>query len=223
MGLKAVMARILLVEDDPILSETLSELLQAQGYETTLASTGNQALEVTYENSFEIMLFDVNIPDVDGFELLKILRESGNSIPCIFLTSLSDIASLSRGFEVGADDYLKKPFDFDELLVRIQALLRKSFTSKENEIKYGDLVYKITQNELLKNDKLVSFAPLEAKLLSLFFKRINETITKQELLYELDNVNESSEGALRVYITKLRKSGLEIQTIKGTGYRLVKS
>ena len=217
------MARILLVEDDPILSETLSELLQTQGYDVTLASTGNQALEVTYKNSFEIMLFDVNIPDFDGFELLKILRDSGNSIPCIFLTSLSDIASLSRGFEVGADDYLKKPFDFDELLVRIQAVLRKSFASKENEIKYGELVYKITNNELLKDDELIPFAPLESKLLSLFFKRISETITKQELLYELDNVNESSEGALRVYITKLRKSGLEIQTIKGTGYRLVKA
>jgi DNA-binding response OmpR family regulator len=217
------MARILLVEDDLVLSETLTELLQTQGYDVTLASTGNEALEVTYESSFEIMLFDVNIPDFDGFELLKILRESGNSIPCIFLTSLSDIASLSRGFEVGADDYLKKPFDFDELLVRIQAVLRKSFASKANEISYGDLVYKITNNELLKNGELISFAPLELKLLSLFFKRINETITKQELLYELDNVNESSEGALRVYITKLRKSGLEIQTIKGTGYRLVKA
>ncbi len=217
------MARILLVEDDPILSETLSELLQTQGYNVTLASNGEEALEVTYEQSFEIMLFDVNIGDFNGFELLKTLRESGNSIPCIFLTSLSDIASLSRGFEVGADDYLKKPFDFDELLVRIQALLRKSFASKENEIKYGDLVYKITNNELLKDGELIPFAPLESKLLSLFFKRINETITKQELLYELDSVNESSEGALRVYITKLRKSGLEIQTIKGTGYRLVKA
>jgi len=216
------MARILLVEDDLILSETLSELLQAQGYDVTLASNGDEALEVTYENSFEIMLFDVNIGDIDGFELLKILRESGNSIPCIFLTSLNDIASLSRGFEVGADDYLKKPFDFDELLVRIQALLRKSFASQANEMKYGNLVYKITNNELLKDDRLIALSPLESKLLSLFFKRINETITKQELLYELDNVNESSEGALRVYITKLRKAGLEIQTIKGIGYRLVK-
>lgn len=217
------MARILLVEDDPILSETLSELLQDQGYEVTLASTGNQALDVTYEHSFEIMLFDVNIPDFSGFELLRILRESGNSIPCIFLTSLNDIASLSRGFEVGADDYLKKPFDFDELLVRIQAVLRKSFSTMKNEIIYKDLSYKISNNELLKNGELIPFSPLESKLLSLFFKRVNETITKQELLYELDNINESSEGALRVYITKLRKSGLEIQTIKGTGYRLVKS
>ncbi|MEA3370332.1 MAG: response regulator transcription factor [Campylobacterota bacterium] len=217
------MARILLVEDDLILSETLSELLQTQGYDVSLASSANEALELTYEKSFEIMLFDVNIPDMSGFELLKNLRESDNSTPCIFLTSLNDIASLSKGFEVGADDYLKKPFDFDELLVRIGALLRKSFSTMQNEISYKDLIYKISTNELLKNGQLISFAPLESKLLSLFFKRISETITKEELLYELDNINESSEGALRVYITKLRKSGLEIQTIKGTGYRLVQS
>jgi len=216
------MARILLVEDDLILSETLSELLEAEGYSVSLATTGNTALEITYENSFELMLFDVNIPDFSGFELLKILRESGNEIPCIFLTSLSDIASLSRGFEVGADDYLKKPFDFDELLVRIQALLRKSFSAKENEVAYKDLRYKIQTNELFRKDELILLAPQEQKLLALFFRRKDETITKQEFLYELDTVNESSEGALRVYITKLRKVGLEIQTIKGIGYRLVK-
>jgi DNA-binding response OmpR family regulator len=217
------MARILLVEDDLILSETLVELLESEGYDVTLVSAGNRALEATYDEEFELMLLDVNIPDFSGFELLKMLRESGNETPCIFLTSLNDIVSLSRGFEVGADDYLKKPFDFDELLVRIQALLRKSFSAQSNEILYNDLLYKITTNELFNEEKLILFTPLEQKLLSVFFKRINETITKQELLHELDSVNESSEGALRVYITKLRKSGLEIQTIKGVGYRLVKA
>ena len=217
------MARILLVEDDLILSETLVELLESEGYDVTLVSAGNKALEATYDKEFELMLLDVNIPDFSGFELLKMLRESGNETPCIFLTSLNDIASLSRGFEVGADDYLKKPFDFDELLVRIQALLRKSFSAQSNEILYNELLYKITTNELFKEDELILFTPLEQKLLSAFFKRINETITKQELLHELDSVNESSEGALRVYMTKLRKSGLEIQTIKGVGYRLVKA
>ena len=217
------MARILLVEDDLILSETLVELLESEGYDVTLVSAGNRALEATYDEEFELMLLDVNIPDFSGFELLKMLRESGNETPCIFLTSLNDIVSLSRGFEVGADDYLKKPFDFDELLVRIQALLRKSFSAQSNEIFYNDLLYKITTNELFNEEKLILFTPLEQKLLSVFFKRINETITKQELLHELDSVNESSEGALRVYMTKLRKSGLEIQTIKGVGYRLVKA
>jgi len=214
------MARILLLEDDSILSETLIELLESEGYTITLAITGDLALDITYKNEFEIMLFDVNVPDINGFELLTMLRESGNSTPCIFLTSLNDIASLSKGFEVGADDYLKKPFDFDELLVRIKSLLRKSFSAKSNEIAYKDLVYKISTNELKNDGSLILLTPLEQKLLSIFFKRIDETITKQELLHELDSVNESSEGALRVYITKLRKSGLEIQTIKGVGYRL---
>ncbi|MCX6076523.1 MAG: response regulator transcription factor [Campylobacterales bacterium] len=217
------MARILLVEDDPILSETLAELLEADGYSLTLASTATEALDATYRQEYEIMLLDVNIPDFNGFELLTMLRNSGNTTPCIFLTSLNDIASLSRGFQVGADDYLKKPFDFDELLVRIGALLRKSFSAKSNEVKYHSFTYKIATNELLNSGGLVLLAPLEKKLLSIFFKRMNETITKQELLHELDSVNESSEGALRVYIAKLRRVGLEIQTMKGIGYRLVKA
>jgi len=216
------MARILLVEDDLILAETLKELLEDEGYRLTVANGAELALESTYNEEFELMLLDVNIPDFNGFELLEALRTSGNTTPAIFLTSLNDIASLARGFEVGADDYLKKPFEFDELLIRIQALLRKSFHAKSNEIHYNSLLYKIATNELLEKGSLILLTPLEQKLLSIFFKRIDETITKQELLHELDSVNESSEGALRVYITKLRKSGLNIQSIKGVGYRLVR-
>jgi len=217
------MARILLVEDDSILAETLSDLLEGEGYDVNVSEDAEKALELTYQNEYELMLLDVNIPGFSGFELLNMLRKSGNTTPSIFLTSMSDIASLSRGFEVGADDYLKKPFDFDELLVRIQALLRKSFKANSNSIKYNNLTYKIATNELYNKAELILFSPLEQKLLSIFFKRINETITKQELLYELESARESSEGALRVYINKLRKSGLEIQTIKGVGYRLVKA
>jgi len=215
------MARILLLEDDKILSETLYELLESEGYSITLVKAGNSVLEVTSSATFELMLFDVNVPDYNGFELLKMLREAENKTPCIFLTSLSDIASLSKGFEVGADDYLKKPFDFDELLVRIGALLRKSFASLENEVVYKNLIYKIDSNEILSEGNLISLAPQEKKLLNLFFKHPDETVLKYDLLYELDSEGEASEGSLRVYITKLRKIGLEIQTIKGMGYRLV--
>ena len=217
------MARILLLEDDKILSETLCELLESEGYEVSLVMSGNALLDITVNTNFELMLFDVNVPDYNGFELLKMLRESGDKTPCIFLTSLSDIASLSKGFEVGADDYIKKPFDFDELLVRIGAVLRKSFGAIENEVSYKNLRYKISTNELFDGDKLMLLAPQEQKLLALFFKHVDETITKDELLFELDSENGASEGALRVYITKLRKTGLELQTIKGTGYRLVKA
>ncbi|SFV52570.1 two-component response regulator [hydrothermal vent metagenome] len=217
------MARLLLLEDDIILGDTLQELLESEGYEVVLVTHGNSVLELTSSQSFELMLFDVNVPDFNGFELLKMLRDSGDTTPCIFLTSLSDIASLSKGFEVGADDYLKKPFDFDELLVRIKAVLRKSFQAVENEVKYKYLVYKIATNELFHKKELLPFAPQEQKLLALFFKNINITLRKEELLFELNSESMASEGALRVYITKLRKIGLEIQTIKGTGYRLVKA
>jgi DNA-binding response OmpR family regulator len=215
------MARILLLEDDKILSETLSELLEVEGYNVTLVHDGNSLLDITASSTFELMLLDVNVPDYNGFELLKMLRESGNQTPSIFLTSLSDIASLSKGFEVGADDYLKKPFDFDELLVRIGALLRKSFASSENEVHYKNLIYKIQTNELYLDGKLIPLAPQEQKLLTIFFSHQEETITKYNLLHELDGEGEASEGALRVYITKLRKIGLELQTIRGVGYRLV--
>lgn len=217
------MARVLLVEDDPILCETLSELLEMHGYDVSVSISANAALEMTYEHSYEIMLFDVNIPDFSGFELLGILRDAGDTTPCIFLTSLNDIASLSRGFELGADDYIKKPFEFDELLVRMQSIIRKSFSAKKNSVPYKNLVYKIATNELHNENELILLAPQEQKLLALFFKRMDETISKDDLLYELDSLKESSEGALRVYMSKLRKIGLEIQTIKGIGYRLVKA
>jgi len=215
------MAAILLVEDDTTLAETLCELLVAQGYTLLLARSAEEALTLLYEKHFDLMLFDVNIPDFSGFELLEMLRKSGNALPCIFLTSLSDIASLSRGFEVGGDDYLKKPFDFDELLIRIEAQLRKYFHTKTNEIEYKHLRFKIATNELFAGEELLRFTPQETKLLALFFSRMGETITKEELLFSLDSVHESSEGALRVYINKLRKNSLEIETIKGIGYRLV--
>ena len=215
------MAHILLVEDDLLLVETLSELLESKGYRVSSAMSGEDALNLSHENHFDMMLFDVNIPDFSGFELLDLLRKSEDNTPCIFLTSLDDIASLSKGFAAGADDYLKKPFDFDELLIRIEALLRKSFHANSNTLSYKDMSYVIASNELYDvNNRLLALAPQESKLLGLFFKHIDKTLRKEELLFALDS-SEASEGALRVYINKLRKIGLEIQTQKGVGYRLV--
>ncbi len=111
------MASILLVEDDTTLAETLMDLLAYEDFHVTWVSDGQKALDATFVERFDLMLFDVNVPFVNGFELLKLLRESGDDTPAIFITALTDIASLSQGFEVGADDYLKKPFDFVELLI----------------------------------------------------------------------------------------------------------
>ncbi len=215
--------KILLLEDDTILAETLVVLLESEGFEVVHAINGEEALETTYEQSFDLFLFDVNVAYINGFELLESLRESGDDTPAIFITALTDIDSLSHGFEAGADDYIKKPFDFDELLVRIKAILKKAYKTYESEITLDDFRFSIEKQELYKNGEFIPLAPMELKATKLFFQNIDKTIEKELILEYLGDGREMSEASLRVYINKLRKIGLPITTIKGIGYRLGKS
>ena len=214
------MLKILLLEDDEVLSETLVELLEAEGFEVALVSDGEMALEATFENRYDLFLLDINVPYLNGFELLKSLRQSGDKTPTIFITALTDISSLSKGFEVGADDYIKKPFDFDELLVRIKALLKKQFSTYANEISLGSFKFDIEKEELYNEHKFIPLPPVELQITKVLFQNLNKTLKKEFLLEMLSSDGESSEGALRVHINKLRKIGLPIETVKGIGYRL---
>jgi len=217
------MIKILLLEDDKVLAESLIELLEAESFKITHVVNGEDALNKTFNQHFDMFLLDVDVPDVNGFELLRSLRESGDKTPAIFLTALSDVASLAEGFNVGADDYIKKPFDFDELLIRIQAILRKQYNSFKDEIKIDNFSFFIEKNELYKEKKFIALAPSELKLTLLFFKNLNKTLSKEYIIDELYNEKEMSNGALRVHINKLRKIKLPIITIKGVGYRLASS
>ncbi|NPA74187.1 MAG: response regulator transcription factor [Epsilonproteobacteria bacterium] len=217
------MAKILLLEDDEVLSESLIELLEDEGFTITHVKNGEEAVDKTFIEKYDLFLFDVNVPLLDGFELLKNLRESGDKTPTIFITALNDIASLSKGFDVGADDYIKKPFDFDELLIRIQALLKKQYNTYQNEIKVKNFRFDIEKNELYKDDEFISLPPYELKLIHLFFKNLDKTLTKEQIVEELYYDKEMSLGALRVHINRLRKIGLPITTVKGIGYRLASS
>ncbi len=217
------MAKILLLEDDEVLAETLVELLESEGFELTHVVNGEIAIDITFVKKFDLFLFDVNVPLLDGFELLKSLRDSSDMTPTIFLTALSDVASLAKGFDVGADDYIKKPFDFDELLIRINALLRKSYHTYANEIKVDNFRFVIEKNELYDGAKFISLPPYDLKITKLLFKNIDKTVTKDFIFEELSDGREMSEGALRVHINKLRKLGLPITTIKGIGYRIASS
>jgi len=207
---------ILLLEDDEILAESLIDLFEVEDFKITHATDGNGVLDSTFENSFDLYLFDVNVPVLNGFELLKSLRESGDSTPCIFLTALSDVASLSLGFDVGADDYVKKPFDFDELVVRIKALIKKRYNSYKEKIRFENLSFDLLKDELYKDDEFIPLPLSELKLTKLFFKNIAKTLPKEYILDELSNI---SDGSLRVHINKLRKLELPIVTVKGVGYR----
>ena len=213
--------KILLVEDDLILGESLEELLQLEDFDVVWVKDGNEALNYTYDNRFDIFLFDVDIPFINGFELLKSLRQSGDNTPCIFLTAKVDIDSLGIGFNVGADDYIKKPFDFDEVLIRINTQIKKSFNSHDNIIQYGNLTYNIQTKSILKDEQNILLSPNELKLFELLIKNINKFVSKEDIMYYLYDGEEGSENALRVYMSKLKKLGLNIINQRAIGYKVV--
>lgn len=214
------MNKILLVEDDLILGESLAELLKSEDFEVVWVKDGNEAIEMTYDFKFDLYLFDVDIPFINGFELLKDLRNSEDATPCIFLTAKTGIDSLSLGFEIGADDYIKKPFDTDELIIRINSQINKSFNSHSEEIIYGDILYNVQDKRVLKKDNEVLLSPMELRLFELFFKNKNKIITTEDILFELYEGNEGNIATLRIQVSKLKKIGLNITNLRAIGYRL---
>ena len=212
--------KILLLEDDLPLAETVIDLLEGEGYEVDWAKNSSDAIDKTYNTTFDLFLLDVNVPGMNGFSMLETLRKASIDTPAIFVTSLHDLNSLAKGFESGANDYLKKPFDIDELLIRIKALIRQNHKSRKNIISFEEFDFHIDSGELYKNKSYIALTEYEQRLLKLFMKHLDTTIVKDDILYEFSNGNEASEGALRVRINKLRNLGLPIQTVKGIGYRL---
>ena len=210
------MYKILLLEDDEILSQTLNELLESQGYEVHLAKDGNIALDLSFETKFDLYLLDVNVPFLNGFDFLKELRDSGDETTAFFLTALRDIDSLSKGFQVGADDYIKKPFEFDELLVRINAKLKVN----SNLIKYKNLEYNIKTDELKSENKNVNIPQIDKVIFLLFLKNVGNIVDKS-LIFDL--MDKPTDVGLRVHITKIKKLlHVDITNIRGQGYRLEK-
>lgn len=213
------MYKILLVEDDLILGDTIFDILENAGFEATWVKDGQIALEQTFINNYDLFLFDVNVPFINGFELLKDLRNGGDITPAVFITARVDIESLSHGFEIGADDYIKKPFELEELMIRINAQIKKSFKSYRKNILYKDLSFDIENEQILKGNQRLHITPTEFKLFELFIKNIDKIITKEDILYYIHNGDEGSEAALRVQISKLKKIGLDITNLRGIGYR----
>lgn len=214
------MKKILLVEDDLILGETVEELLLDTGYEVDWVKDAQEALSATFDNRYDLLLLDVNVPFMNGFDILNDLRQSGDTTPAIFITSKVDIDSFKKGFQVGADDYVKKPFDFDELIIRIESLIKKAFKSYDSSIKYGELLYDINQAKLFVNEKEIHLSPSELKLVEYFLKNKTKVLSNEELIDQTDKECEGSIGVLRVQISKLKKIGFNITNIRSVGYRL---
>jgi DNA-binding response OmpR family regulator len=172
------------------------------------------------------MLLDVKVPHLNGFEFLKSLRDKGQEIPAIFITSLNSVEDVEKGFEVGCDDYIRKPFALKELFVRVESLLKRQYGSHSDTIKINEnLKFDLHNLSLLENDKEIKLKSKELKLLKLFLINPNRTIDKQEIFETLWDYNEEpNEGSLRTYIKVIRSHiGKDsIDTIKNIGYRYVK-
>ena len=205
--------KILLLEDDIILHESIQEYLEFEEWLVFSAYSSDDVYNLTYKDSFDLYLFDVNVLGESGFEILKALRESGDETPTIFITALTDIDSLREGFSVGADDYIKKPFNPEELMVRI-----RNRYNRERLIYYKDLKYELPSRQLYRTDEMILLSTILSNIFHLLMSHKNEIVSLDKLLDVLVTPNPN---ALRVNISKLKnKLDLDIKNIKGVGYIL---
>ncbi len=207
---------ILLLEDDEILAQSLVQLLESEGYEITLVNDGEEVLEATYDNKYDMYLLDINVPLLDGIETLKLLRDADDKTPAFFLTALKDLESLEKAFDSGCNDYIKKPFDIDELLIRIKSVLK----DKNPIIEYKNIVFDMFTNVILQDNKEINLGTVEKDVLKLLLQHISTTINKSDFF---EVMQKPSESGLRVLINKLRSTlDIEIINIKSVGYKIEK-
>lgn len=216
--------KLLLLEDDLTLSETIVDYFEEQGFHVNAVYDGEEAQSIIYEEKFDIFLFDVNVPGINGFELLKSLRKEGNITPAIFITSLNSMSSLEEGFDSGCDDYIRKPFELKELLLRVQTIVKREFSkSKDNIINIDNgLMFDTSTNELLKDGESVQLNFKEQKLLKLFLQNSDELLSHDRIYdYVWDYDEQYSDNSLRTYIKNLRKvlGKDRIVSLKKLGYR----
>lgn len=221
-GRSRVSSKILLLEDDPLFGESLVDMLEEEGFEVDLVPNGQAALDATFTSQYDLYLLDINVPIINGITLLQELRDAEDETPAIFVTSHKEKSKLQEGFVSGCDDYIIKPFDNDELLLRINALLRR-FKKKERYCA-GDLCVDNTHKTIYYNSQPLELSRKEFELLALFIAHANEIVSKEMIMDELYAAGESgSEGAVRVYINRLKQLLPEVQfdNIRGLGYKLV--
>lgn len=222
------MFQILVVEDDRELNKTVCVYLNQHGYKAVGCLNANEAYDAMYGGSlFDLILSDIMMPGVDGFEFAKTVREFNQEIPMLFMTARDDFASKQRGFQAGIDDYMVKPIDLDELLLRIEALLRRAKIATSKRLAVGSLVLDAEEHTAyLKGEEI----PLTVREFNLIYKLLSypkKAFTRSQLMDEFwDSASSSGPRTVDVYMTKLRDkfSGcddFEIVTVHGLGYKAV--
>lgn len=222
--------KVLLAEDDENLGKLLNTFLDAKGYSTTLVDTGRKAVERAGQEVYDFIILDVMMPEMDGFEAAAEIRSWNREVPILFLTAKSLKEDKLKGFNLGADDYLTKPFSMEELLARLQAIMRRTKVTKPEEArieKIGDSEFDVTTRVLKINDKEVTLTTKEAQLLNMLIKSQDDHLDRQVALRAVWGDDNYFNGrSMDVYITKLRKilkddEKIQILNVHGKGFRLI--
>ena len=221
------MFNILVVEDDKNLRKLITTYLQRNKYNTYEATNGEEALNVLDQSYIDLIVSDIMMPKMDGYELIKSLREAKYDVPILIITAKSEIEDKKEGFLLGADDYMVKPIDIEEMLLRIQVLLRRSKSASEKKIQIGDLLLNYNQLSVIKKDKVYHLAQKEFYLLYKLLSTPNTIFTRQELIEEVWGLESDSDyRTVDVHIKRIREKmkdvdEFEIVTIRGIGYKAI--
>jgi len=224
--------RILIVDDDEKIISMLRRGLAFEGYEVLTASNGEQGLNKMMESEPDLVILDVMMPKVDGWEVCRRIREAGSSVPVIMLTAKDDIKDRVKGLDNGADDYLVKPFALEELLARVRALLRRKSSETEVEsisrqVAYENLVLDLDMRQVIRDGHTIELTTKEFELLHLFMLNPKRVLTRDMIMEKIWGYDFSGESnVLEVYVAMLRQKTEEfggkriIQTVRGAGYVL---
>lgn len=218
--------KILFAEDEPSLAMIVKESLESRGFSVIHAENGEKALQFYQENTFDILVLDVMMPIKDGFSVAAEVRKTDKNIPIIFLTAKSQVQDVIEGFEVGGNDYLKKPFSTEELIVRINALVNRSKKVIINQLPIGDYVFNFQNQTLIHHQITHQLTNRESVVLQLLVSEKNEIVDRAYILNKIWGKNDYFNGrSLDVFITKLRKKfeldqSVKILNIRGFGYKI---
>ena len=221
------MFKILVVEDDKELNKTVCSFLNHSGYEATGCLNAMEAYDVLETGLFDLIVSDIMMPGIDGFEFAKSVRELNEEIPILFMTARDDMAAKQRGFRIGVDDYMVKPIDLDELFLRIGALLRRAKIAANRKLEVGSFAMDADEHTAYLNGEEIALTNREFSILFKLLSYPKKTFTRTQLMDEFwDADTETAPRAVDVYMTKLRQklSGcedFEIVTVHGLGYKVV--
>ena len=221
------MFKILVLEDDKDLNRTVCSFLNQSGYEAVGCLNANEAYDTMYGNTFDLIVSDIMMPEVDGFEFAKTVRSLNENIPILFMTARDDLASKQKGFQLGIDDYMVKPIDLDELFLRIGALLRRAKIASSHKLEIGKLTLDMDERTAVYGGEGISLTAREFNILYKLLSYPGKTFTRTQLMDEFwDADTNTAPRAVDVYMTKLRGkfescSEFEIKTVHGLGYKAV--